>query len=125
MAAADFVAEVRVRDMSRAGLNAGTEIPAIPETKSFTSRIDLLAVPAAAPFRSLVRIYDFDPGAGHSVRVRILRPLPGAPDALVSEQIVALHPQADSRFDPGYGEISLPQSADAPDGLRVEIIPLT
>jgi hypothetical protein len=120
----DLVIHLRVRDLSRAAVNAGTEIPAVPESRAFTSKLELLAVPTAAPFRALVRIYDFDPAAGHAVVVRMFQPN-GKEDALVSEQLLFLSPQANDRYYPGYAEVPVPAAIDVPGGVRIEIAPAT
>src|SRR5438552_7901983 len=66
--------ELRVQDLSRQASTRGTEIPVIDETKAAQKAIELLAVPKDPQFRALLRIYDFDPAAGHSAIVRIFRP---------------------------------------------------
>jgi hypothetical protein len=123
----DLVIHLRVRDLSRAAVNAGTEIPAVPESKAFTSTIELLAVPAAQPFRALVRVYDFNPTPGHAVVVRMFQPNGSgdALDSLVSEQLLFLSPQPNDRYYPGYAEVPVPAAIDVPGGVRIEIAPAT
>jgi hypothetical protein len=118
-------AHLRVQDVSRQSETWGTEIPVVRESEALTGPTDLLDIPLGPEFRSLLRLYDFAPGA-NAVRVRIFR-LSGKmepPDAdpLVGEWILSLTHGGDVRF-PGYAQLILPPAA-AGESVRVEIAPL-
>jgi len=53
--------DVHIQDLSRQSLTWGTEIPAVPETEAFTENLVLGDIPIEPRFRSLLRVYDFDP----------------------------------------------------------------
>jgi len=82
--------QLRVRDLSRNALSAGTEIPVIREDAFRTSTLRLLSVPLDARFRPLLRIYEmnldtadfvvrvFDQGTGAKLSERTIRGPNGA-----------------------------------------------
>lgn len=111
-------------------------MPIVSEHAAATARVDLLDVPSAGDFRSLVRVYDFDPAAGHAVTVRVYRShtpsdLP-APDELLQQLTLPLRVPTDVTEYPGYAELDVnglhipPQTGSAPGGVvpvRIEVLP--
>jgi hypothetical protein len=121
----DLAMHLRVFDISRSATNRGTEVPAVHESAAWTTPLQLLDVPTAPPFRSLVRIYDFDPAADHAVAVNIYK-LGG----LFETRSVALRPPAQDAFPspelfPGYAEYDLSHLGDLGSNVRVEVVPLS
>ncbi|HYH08332.1 MAG TPA: IPT/TIG domain-containing protein [Thermoanaerobaculia bacterium] len=83
---------LRVFDVSRTGLNFGTQIPVVPESAFKPGRLTLLGVPGDTRFRNTLRIYAVQP-----VTV----------DVLVNGQVnrtVSLLPGT-TIFDPAYTQI--------------------
>lgn len=115
---------LRVRDITRQSLNAGTEIPVVHESQFASDRIDLLGVRNwGAPFRFTLRVYSLD-SAPAAVRVRFFALCPTCSGAPRAETTLVL-----TAPDQGRGTIHLPafaQFSDFPTGeLRVQIEPLT
>lgn len=115
----DLAVHLRVFDISRATTNRGTEVPAIRESAAWTTQIQLLDIATAPPFRSLVRIYDFDPSADHSITLNVY-----AFDRVVETRTLALLP-ASSAAQPGYADFDLSHLASDAPNVRVELIPLS
>jgi hypothetical protein len=116
----DLSVHLRVFDISRSATNHGTQLPAIRDSEAWTTPMQLLDVPTAPPFRSLLRIYDFDPAAGHVVTVNVYGP------GLVETRSVALAPPAvvpNTISSPGYAEYDLSHIGDLGSNVRVEIVP--
>lgn len=135
----DINFNLRVRDLSRAGMTWGTELPVVREAESFTTAIHLLDVPLAERFRSMLRVYDFDPGRDRAVLIRFFRTSSSfryaeeyPPDELLTEHVLHFRTTpADAERPhpaiPGYAELLLdpvPELAGV-DRMRVEIRPLT
>ena len=127
----DIETSLRVFDISREATSFGTTVPVIDETAAITTTVNLLGISSDARFRSLLRVYDFDPNASHSVTVRVYRStspdVAATPDALVREMTLALSPGDDlSGNFPGYAQLDLtPIIAGAEATYRVEISPAT
>jgi hypothetical protein len=122
-ASPDITVHLRVFDISRAATNRGTDVPAVRESQARTTPIQLLDVPTAPPFRSLVRIYDFNPAEGHAVRVNVYKF-----GGLIESAELALRPQPEmpntlSTF-PGYAQYDLSHLGDLGTNVRVEVVPL-
>jgi hypothetical protein len=134
--AADLYVNLRVQDLSRQASTWGTQVPVVREGAAATARIELLDVPSAGDFRSLLRVYDFDPSPGHSVTVRVYRSrqlsdVPSA-DELLQETPLLLRVPSDPAMYPGYGELDIsglhipPRQGSAPTSVvpvRIEIVP--
>jgi hypothetical protein len=119
----DLSVHLRVFDISRSATNGGTELPAIRESEAWTTPMQLLDVPTAPPFRSLLRIYDFDPAADHAVLVNVYRF-----GAAYETRSVELGPPAaapNTIMSPGYAEYDLSHLGDLGSNVRVEIVPLS
>lgn len=120
---------LRVADVSRGGLNAGTEIPIVRDEAFATSTIQLMNVPVDARFRLLLRVYDVTPSpAQFQVNVWTLPEGTTAPRFVSSTQLVATSPQTGEFRDlPSYAQLDL--AAAIPSGtagpLRIEVAPLS
>jgi hypothetical protein len=113
---------LRVFDISRSATNRGTDVPAIRESEAWTTPIQLLDVPTAPPFRSLLRVYDFDPADGHAVLVNVygFGQLETRSVALLPPTIVP-----NTISSPGYAEYDLSHLGDVGRNVRVEVVPLS
>ncbi len=134
----DVAVTLRAHDVSRQNETWGTVIPVVSEKDLFGTRFGLVDIPLDAQFRTLVRIYDFNPVTSAAVRVRVYAVDPARaspdlgrpnPDRLLLELAPRfMMPDADPfGFCPGYAEIALsgqPALADA-NRVRIEIEPLT
>jgi len=134
----DVAVTLRAHDVSRQNETWGTVIPAVLEKDLFGTRFGLVDIPLDAQFRTLVRIYDFNPVTGAAVRVRVyaVDPMRAAPDLskpdpdrlLLELTPRFVTPDADPfGFCSGYAEVALsgqPVLADT-NRVRVEIEPLT
>jgi hypothetical protein len=124
--AGDLKVNLRIQDTSRESSTFGTEIPTVRESSAATKAIDLLIVPADDNFRSLVRVYDFEPAAGHAVLVRLYKPTVTltnpATDQLLSETTLNFQVPSDTFNYPGYAQMYVPSGVSP---VRVEIIPLS
>jgi hypothetical protein len=129
------VVQLTVQDKSRAHETWGTSVPSVRERDAWATRFQLLDVPGAnSRFRSLLRLYSFDPWQTVSARVRFYRinpahelPYePNEPDVLLAERMIELHASR-SEFTPGYADLGLWSVAEIADGsrLRIEVLPET
>lgn len=117
-----FASEVsialRIRDLSRASMTWGTEVPVVREGEFRTGKLTLLDIPTGGGFRQVLRIYSLDGTrvAQVAVRVYALNPAYTSPFAapqpdpllgqsLVSFQITGTNPNPPFS-GPGYIEIS-------------------
>ena len=121
---------LRVVDTSREALNAGTDLPVVPESQMRTATISLLNVPADSRFRQHLRIYDLA-GNESRFRVRIYENFAGSGSAPPLAQLEVTATTTDTgafRTKPAYTEVPNIQEllpAFAPQSLRVEVEPLT
>lgn len=109
-----LAANLRVRDVTRAALNLGTEVPIVREREfmtGFDSRLMLLNVPTDPRFRNTLRIYST---AQQVVEVLIEGP------STRQYQAVTLRPGRDI-FDPAYGEFSDFPIVDGPLRLTLSV----
>lgn len=124
--AADLEVNLRIQDTSRQSSSFGTEIPTVRGSVAATKPIDLFLVPTVDSFRSLLRVYDFDPAPGHAVLVRLYNPAATlnnpANDEVVFETTLEFQVPPDTFNYPGYAQMNVP-SAVLP--VRIEIIPMT
>ena len=117
-----FASEVsialRVKDLSRASMTWGTEVPVVREGEFRTGKLTLLDIPAGSEFRQVLRIYNLDGTRVAQVAVRVYalnptytspfatpRPDPLLGQSLVSFQITGTNPNPPFS-GPGYIEIS-------------------
>ena len=128
--AADVDVQLRISDISRNVLDAGTELPVVRDEELKTSTAHLLNVPLDAAFRLTLRVYDVTPSpASFVVRVYEMREGVDASVLLVTN-VVATSPETGEFRDlPSYGEIGdlsaqLP-AGTAPRALRIEVEPKT
>jgi hypothetical protein len=125
--------ELRVQDLSRDAETWGTEIPIVKESHALTSVSELLDVPLDPRFRDMLRMYDFDPAAGHSVLVRYIAVDPNSrstwnTNSTVLAEKTYFFSVPDRVGVPGY--VAVPDIANTPElsgysRLRVEVTPLT
>lgn len=124
--AADLEVNLRILEITRQSPAAGTQIPAVHESAAPTKAIDLLGVQTNESFRALLRVYDFEPAAGHSVLVRFYLATASlttaATDQLLSETTLTFQVPSDTFNYPGYAEMYVPIDVSP---VRIEIVPLT
>lgn len=130
----DLDINLRVQDLSRQAQTWGTELPVIRESHALHSETELLDIPTGVEFRSLLRIYDFDPAPGHSIRLRVYatdpaRVLPEdqAQDDLIAEFDMPFRTDLNTTTYPGFADITLSDLPGLPVGrrLRISITPIT
>jgi hypothetical protein len=130
----DLALSLRIQDVSRQSQTWGTEVPTVRERDARTSETELLDIPVGEAFRTLMRFYDFEPAAGHQLRVRIYQIDPSVvdvfnqpPDVFLEEVVVTLQPPHTGAVLPGYAQLSLSSLSRTPltGRLRVEIEPIT
>jgi hypothetical protein len=110
----DLDAQLRIRDLSRATLTWGTEIPVIPESKALTGASGLLDIPVSPDFRLRLRLYAFSPEDEMAVRIRGYRvrttarvPFGASLDELVLDFVTDIQRYDDSSGIAGYSEFDL------------------
>lgn len=120
--AKDVAIALKVMDVSRNALSAGTEIPVVRESSFHSSTARMLSVPADARFRTLLRIYEMN--LDHSEFV--VRVIDQNTNAVLSTRTVTLDgpPQGIERFRPNYAQIA-DLVASQNDDVRVEVEPLS
>jgi len=129
--------QLRVQDTSRQAQTWGTTLPVVRESQALTSAAPLVDIPVEPQFRQTLRIYDFDPAPGRSVRIRMYgidentsRP-PGSPDPLLlslRRDLRTVTSGGGVNSHPGYVELngigSLPELAGW-RRIRIDIEPVT
>ncbi len=122
-----FSLSFRVRDISRASDNAGTDIPIVREEDFRSTAIELLNVPIDSITRTALRIYDVDALAARDATVRVFAMTGGNAVALRTVTLTPRdRPQAGFVLLSSYSVIPDLKSAlpELPDGrYRVEVIP--
>ncbi|HEY6843063.1 MAG TPA: hypothetical protein VI391_02770 [Thermoanaerobaculia bacterium] len=116
--------ELRIADISRSAINAGTEVPVVRESAFRTSTLELLDVPVDARFRYAFRLFEMN--LDHAEFV--VRVLDQTTDQTVSEEhlVTSTPAQGPLRFTPGFAEIvNVVSPSGAPSRIRVEVQPLT
>jgi hypothetical protein len=123
--------QLRVADVSRATLNGGTELPVVHDGQLLTGIAELLNVPYdAGHFRLSLRIYDLAYSQS-KFRVTIYANEEGGPaSGLHSVELTAATGETgEFRTQAAYAEYNFGELASLnrnfPNGLRVEIAPLT
>jgi hypothetical protein len=118
----DVTIDLRVVDLSRTSTSRGTHVPVVPESAAARTPIELLAIATGAPFRSLLRIYDFDPDPSHSVLVTAFRDNDGG-DLVLDRRTLAFRQPPDPSQYPGYAELDLSYLATTAPEVRIEVAP--
>ncbi|HSQ19954.1 MAG TPA: hypothetical protein VLR92_06225 [Blastocatellia bacterium] len=118
----DLSFQLRISDVSRSTVNAGTEVPVVRETQFRTSTIHLLNVPTAPQFRVALRIFEMNLDFARFA-VRVFDHTTNAP---ISSTLVTTTtpPQGPERFRPGFAQIDN-FAALTGQPVRIEIEPLT
>lgn len=121
----DLSFRIRAQDLSRQLETWGTEIPTVRERDALVGSSRLLDIRVGEGFRSLLRIYDFIPETGRSVRVRVfeIQPSSGSPDVLLHDVTlpVAFRADINGSWAPGYAEMSLDTLVAGSALLRVDV----
>ncbi len=122
----DLRIDLRVFDASRSATSFGTQVPVVFESGAETRPVNLLGVATTAPFRALLRIYDFDRDASHAVTVNFYRPSNdlNAADQLINSTTATLVPGPDNN-EPGYAQVDVSASALGQSPVRIEVRPLS
>lgn len=134
--ASEVTFATRIRDLSRATLSAGTEVPVVREDRMSGGPIYLLNVPIEARFRQTLRIYALPDVERPEVEVRYFRqPDPSArldleTHLLRAQRIALRNPTFPGQFQffPAVAEVgnveTFPELARE-STIWVEIVPLT
>ena len=105
---------LRVKDLTRQTLSAGTEIPAIHESDFRAATITLLITETSARFRNNLRVYGLQPGL---VQIRVVT----EDGTVVDDRFLSLSTPR-SEFDPPFAQLlNFPASSTA--RLRIDVIP--
>lgn len=141
----DLSFALRVAEQSRLASTWGFTIPVVTEQEAFTGPVNLLDLPTEGDFRTMLRVYDFDPETHAStpaaVRVRLYAHNPTVKvagshfgtkpqDSLLFERDYTFRYAPEHRLDvtPGYLEVpAIERLAPLPAGmrLRIEVSPIT
>jgi hypothetical protein len=125
----DYSMNLRLSDVSRRSVNAGTEIPVVREGGFLTSTAQLLNVPLETESRLLLRIYDAALTESR-FRVRIFFQNSTSTLPYIDQEVVARSPEAGAfRGQPAYAQFNGFYDPLAllvlPASLRIEVVPLT
>jgi IPT/TIG domain len=126
----DLSYQLRFADVSRATLNAGTELPVIHEEQLLDGTTTLLNVPFESRFRVLLRVYDVA-NTESRFRVTVYAQDSGTGNApLHTREIVATSADSgDFRLTPAFAQFSIDELRatllSSVTALRVEVTPLT
>ena len=125
---ADISMSLRVADVSRSTLNAGTDLPVIRESELLSGTVQLFDIPMDAQhFRVLLRVYDLTyTNAEYSVR---LYGEDGPAEPVHSATLTALATPGEFRNQAAYAQLDLTDLLRLrqvwPPSVRVEIVPST
>ncbi|MEO8382200.1 MAG: IPT/TIG domain-containing protein [Acidobacteriota bacterium] len=127
--AAGVEMSLRVADVSRGALNAGTDIPVVRESELLTDRAQLLNVPTDGRFRVLLRLYEVNgTSATFLVRLYAQTEEPSV-STLYETTMVTVTPQSGQfRTEAAYAQLPIAElhTADGlPAQVRIEVKPLT
>lgn len=119
-------AQLRFADVSRATLNAGTELPVVREDDLLTGATTLLNVPFESRFRVLLRVYDAALTESR-FRVNVYAQEAGTGNTVLHtrELNAASSDSGEFRLTPAFAQFSLDELQLTPGALRIEITPLT
>jgi hypothetical protein len=126
----NVAAQLRFADVSRATLNAGTEMPVVREGDLLTGSASLLNVPFDSRFRVMLRIDDVALTESR-FRVAVYTQETGTGNTPLHtlDLIATTSETGDFRLTPAYAQFSLDELAQLPkplpSTLRLEITPLT
>jgi hypothetical protein len=135
--ASEVTFATRIRDLSRAAVSAGTEIPVIREDRMSAGPIYLLNVPIEPRFRQTLRVYALPDVERPEVEVRYFRqPVPALRPSdfeirLLRVERIALRTRASTeefQFFPAIAEVANVETFPEFVGestIWVEIVPLT
>jgi hypothetical protein len=135
--ASEVTFDTRIRDLSRAGRSAGTQIPVIREDLMSTGPLYLLNIPMEPTFRHTLRVYALPDVEMPEVEVRYFRqPNPGGPGLdlniyLLRVQRLTLRippPMGTWNIAPAVAEVGNIETFPELSGestIWVEIVPLT
>lgn len=127
--AADVAMSLRVADVSRSSLNAGTDVPVIREDELLTGTAQLFEVPMDdKAFRVLLRVYDLT-HTSSTFLVRLYAQSADPAPVAGTYSVTVVTPQSGLfRTEAAYGQLQLSDLAAngaLPPVVRVEIVPLT
>ncbi|HUP48474.1 MAG TPA: IPT/TIG domain-containing protein [Thermoanaerobaculia bacterium] len=130
-AASRLSPSLRLWDVSRQALDAGTELPVVRAADLHTGTTQLMAVPLDGNFRLMLRVYD----TAHSesrFRVRIYAQPEGIGNEISLAEVDLVATTLDEgpfRLQPAYAQYAiatrLPLSTAPPSPARIEVEPLT
>lgn len=127
--AADVSLSLRIADVSRGSLNAGTEIPAIRENEALLRPSQIFDIPMSHDFRVLLRVYDV---AYTESRFRVtLYPQKETNDQPVhTEELAATTAQSGAfRTEAAYAQLDITDLLRLekvwPARVRIQVTPLT
>ncbi|HWW60782.1 MAG TPA: IPT/TIG domain-containing protein, partial [Thermoanaerobaculia bacterium] len=120
---------LRVADVSRQSLNAGTELPVVRNNELVSTTLQLLNVPTGPQFRHMLRIYDLT-SSQTAYRVNLHKQVEGtaAGDLVATFELKATPAQnGPFRDQPSYAQAQLNAyfASNIGTPLRVEIVPET
>lgn len=120
----DVDVQLRVRDLSRATLTWGTEVPVIHESRALGGTVGLLDIPRNSTSRLRLRFYDFNPSPAHTLHISgyeidptVFLPERALPDPLLFDFVVTFQLPGPDANKPGYWELDL-SSIPMPDGIE-------
>lgn len=127
--AADVAMSLRVADISRGSLNAGTDVPVIREDELLAGTAHLFEVPIGdKAFRVLLRVYELT-HTSSAFLVRLYAQSEDPSPVIGTYLVTAVTPQSGLfRTEAAYGQLQLSDLVDTgtlSSGVRVEIEPLT
>ncbi len=137
--ASDVSIALRLRDLSRASMTWGTEVPVVREGDFRTGKLTLLDIPTGSRFRQVLRIYSLAEARVAQIAVRIYglnpaytNPFSARPDPLLGQSLVSF-PTVGPNFIPAFpgpGYIEIPDlnaiaTLSGTERVRIEIEPLT
>jgi hypothetical protein len=122
----DLDFQLRVADVSRSALNAGTQIPVVRESEFRTVKLNLLNVPIDPRFRLTFRVYEMNLDRADFV-LRACDQVTGQCRQDRPVTTTTSGPQGALRFQPAYVEVAGGAEGDPtlPSRVRVEVEPLT
>jgi len=126
-AAAAVSTDLRVTDVSKNGLDAGTEVPVVREGSLLTDRATLHNVPTSPFSRVLLRIYDLSQ-LPSDFSVLIYPEAAGPTTPLIHDMLTLRTKQPETgefRAQPNLAELDLSQYAPRTGSMRVVVMPIS
>lgn len=117
---------LRVRDLSRSSLSAGTEVPLVREVDASPQAIDMLNVPMDSRFRAMVRIFDVAGAYNRRARVSVF-PMGNDAEICSADLTLASRDGRQDAYSPGIAVIGslsafCPQAAPGPVRVHLETL---